>query len=54
MYDGEVVGAEAGERPHIKGNGKNSFEYQGNQISYGLHIKNASHVRVNNLEISNQ
>ena len=54
MYDGDVVGAEAGERPHIKGNGKNSFEYQGNQISYGLHIKNASHVQVNNVEISNQ
>lgn len=54
MYDGDVVGAEAGERPHIKGNGKNSFEYQGNQISYGLHIKNASHVQVNNMEISNQ
>lgn len=54
MYDGDVVGAEAGDRPHIKGNGKNSFEYQGNQISYGLHIKNASHVQVNNLEISNQ
>lgn len=54
MYDGDVVGAEAGERPRIKGNGKNSFEYQGNQISYGLHIKNASHVQVNNVEISNQ
>lgn len=54
MYDGDVVGAEAGERSHIKGNGKNSFEYQGNQISYGLHIKNASHVQVNNVEISNQ
>lgn len=54
MYDGDVVGAEAGERPHIKGNGKNSFEYQGNQISYGLHIKNASHVQMNNVEISNQ
>ena len=54
MYDGDVVGAEAGDRPHIKGNGKNSFEYQGNQISYGLYIKNASHVRVNNIEISNQ
>lgn len=54
MYDGDVVGAEAGDRLHIKGNGKNSFEYQGNQISYGLHIKNASHVRVNNIEISNQ
>lgn len=54
MYDGDVVGTEAGERPRIKGNGKNSFEYQGNQISYGLHIKNASHVQVNNVEISNQ
>ena len=54
MYDGDVVGAEAGERPRIKGNGRNSFEYQGNQISYGLHIKNASHVQVNNVEISNQ
>lgn len=54
MYDGDVIGIKAGERPHIKGNGKNAFEYQGNQISYGLHIENVSFVQINNVEISNQ
>nr|WP_173023491.1 MULTISPECIES: InlB B-repeat-containing protein [unclassified Pseudoflavonifractor] len=64
MYDGDTVGAQAGARPVIHANGVAKADFvigrEGDTgttsrpgVAYGLHIKNMSHIRVSNLEITN-
>ena len=61
MYEGNTIGAEAGERPHIKGDGKTETAISGAVIdkpgmlpvSYGIYVRNSSHVTVRNIEVSN-
>ncbi|MEG2421612.1 MAG: hypothetical protein RSB55_08670, partial [Oscillospiraceae bacterium] len=64
MYDGATIGTAAGAKPIINANGVPHAAFtMGNEantgstaypdISYGLHIKNMSHITVKNLEITN-
>lgn len=54
MYEGSVVGAEAGVRPHIKGGGTTTGRIDGADVSYGIWAQNTSHITIRNLEVSNQ
>lgn len=64
MYDGATIGTEAGAKPHIKANGIAKADFfvgkEGDtgitsrpSVAYGVHIKNVSHIQVNNLEVTN-
>lgn len=54
MYEGDVVGIEAGVRPHIKGGGNTTGHIDGADVSYGIWAQNTSHITIRNLEVSNQ
>ena len=54
MYNDDIIGKAAGERPHIKGGGKAKISVEGQQVSYGVYLENSSYVHISNLEISNQ